>query len=192
MRICIFGAGAIGGYLGAKLAAAGAEVSLVARGPHLEAMRRQRPDARSRAAETTVPVSASRRSGGARPAGLRDHHPEGAFGAGGASAGMQPLLGPDTAVVTASERRALVVLPRLGGPLDGTRLESGRSRRRAVGRRSGRSGRIGCVVYPAAEVERARRRAPHRGRPASRSASRTASKTERVRARCRRRWSRPD
>ena len=38
MKICIFGAGAIGGYLGAKLAAAGADVSLVARGPHLAAM----------------------------------------------------------------------------------------------------------------------------------------------------------
>jgi pyruvate/2-oxoglutarate dehydrogenase complex dihydrolipoamide dehydrogenase (E3) component len=31
MKICIFGAGAIGGYMGAKLAQAGAEVSLVAR-----------------------------------------------------------------------------------------------------------------------------------------------------------------
>ena len=39
MKICIFGAGAIGGYMGAKLAQAGAEVSLVARGPHLAAMR---------------------------------------------------------------------------------------------------------------------------------------------------------
>jgi len=38
MKICIFGAGAIGGYMGAKLAAAGAEVSLVARGPHLAAL----------------------------------------------------------------------------------------------------------------------------------------------------------
>ena len=38
MKICIFGAGAIGGYMGAKLAAAGADVSLVARGPHLRAM----------------------------------------------------------------------------------------------------------------------------------------------------------
>jgi 2-dehydropantoate 2-reductase len=32
MKICIFGAGAIGGYMGAKLAQAGADVSLVARG----------------------------------------------------------------------------------------------------------------------------------------------------------------
>ena len=38
--ICVFGAGAIGGYMAAKLAAAGTEVSIVARGPHLEAVQR--------------------------------------------------------------------------------------------------------------------------------------------------------
>lgn len=38
MKICIYGAGAIGGYLGAGLALAGAEVTLIARGPHLAAM----------------------------------------------------------------------------------------------------------------------------------------------------------
>ena len=40
MKICIFGAGAIGGLLGVKLARVGADVSLVARGPHLEAMKK--------------------------------------------------------------------------------------------------------------------------------------------------------
>jgi 2-dehydropantoate 2-reductase len=40
MRIAIVGAGAIGGYLGAKLALSGAEVTLIARGAHLEAIRR--------------------------------------------------------------------------------------------------------------------------------------------------------
>jgi 2-dehydropantoate 2-reductase len=39
MRICIFGAGAVGGHLAAKLAARGHDVSVVARGAHLEAMR---------------------------------------------------------------------------------------------------------------------------------------------------------
>jgi 2-dehydropantoate 2-reductase len=39
MRICIFGAGAVGGHFAAKLAAAGHDVSVVARGAHLEAMR---------------------------------------------------------------------------------------------------------------------------------------------------------
>ena len=39
MRIAIYGAGAVGGHLAAKLAAAGHEVSVVARGAHLAAMR---------------------------------------------------------------------------------------------------------------------------------------------------------
>src|SRR5271155_5530341 len=39
MRFLIAGAGAIGGYIGAKLARAGEDVTLFARGPHLEAMR---------------------------------------------------------------------------------------------------------------------------------------------------------
>ena len=39
MKICIFGAGAIGGLMAAKLAAKGeAEVTVIARGPHLAAM----------------------------------------------------------------------------------------------------------------------------------------------------------
>ena len=40
MKVCIFGAGAIGGYVGVQLARAGVDVSLIARGQHLEAMRR--------------------------------------------------------------------------------------------------------------------------------------------------------
>ena len=38
MRIAVFGAGGIGGYVGAKLAQAGDEVALIARGPHLRAI----------------------------------------------------------------------------------------------------------------------------------------------------------
>ena len=39
MKICIFGAGAVGGHVAAKLAAGGHDVSVIARGAHLEAMR---------------------------------------------------------------------------------------------------------------------------------------------------------
>jgi 2-dehydropantoate 2-reductase len=38
MTLCIFGAGGIGGYLGARLAHAGHEVHLIARGDHLAAL----------------------------------------------------------------------------------------------------------------------------------------------------------
>ena len=40
MRICVFGAGAVGGHFAAQLAASGHEVSVLARGAHLEAIRR--------------------------------------------------------------------------------------------------------------------------------------------------------
>src|SRR6056297_1318262 len=59
MKICIFGAGAIGGYMGAKLAQAGADVSLVARGPHLKAMREDGLRLIEESGETTVKVTAS-------------------------------------------------------------------------------------------------------------------------------------
>ena len=39
MKICVYGAGAVGGCFGAWLAEAGADVTLIARGPHLAAMR---------------------------------------------------------------------------------------------------------------------------------------------------------
>ncbi|MEA2910414.1 MAG: 2-dehydropantoate 2-reductase, partial [Bradyrhizobium sp.] len=39
MKICVFGAGAIGGYMAGELALAGHEVCAIARGPHLAAIR---------------------------------------------------------------------------------------------------------------------------------------------------------
>ena len=39
MKVCLYGAGAIGGYIGVQLAQAGVDVSLVARGAHLAAMK---------------------------------------------------------------------------------------------------------------------------------------------------------
>jgi 2-dehydropantoate 2-reductase len=55
MKICIFGAGAIGGYIGLMLQEGGADVSLIARGAHLDAIRanglRGRLQGRRKAAE---------------------------------------------------------------------------------------------------------------------------------------------
>jgi len=59
MKVCIFGAGAIGGYMGVKLAKAGADVSLVARGPHLAAMQEKGLTLIEEGETTTVPVTAS-------------------------------------------------------------------------------------------------------------------------------------
>ena len=54
MKICIFGAGAIGGFLGVKLAQAGADVTFIARGPHLAAMQANGVTLRSGGETTTV------------------------------------------------------------------------------------------------------------------------------------------
>ncbi|HAQ33116.1 MAG TPA: 2-dehydropantoate 2-reductase, partial [Rhodospirillaceae bacterium] len=40
MKIMIFGAGGVGGYFGARLAAGGGDVTFIARGPHLDALRK--------------------------------------------------------------------------------------------------------------------------------------------------------
>ena len=42
MKVAIFGAGAIGGMMGVKLAQAGADVTFIARGAHLSAMQADR------------------------------------------------------------------------------------------------------------------------------------------------------
>lgn len=59
MKVCVVGAGAIGGFLGARFAAAGHEVSLVARGAHLDALRAGGVTLVSQGKRSTFPVAAS-------------------------------------------------------------------------------------------------------------------------------------
>jgi 2-dehydropantoate 2-reductase len=61
MRFCMVGAGAVGGYYGAKLARAGHEVTLVARGRHLETIRARGLTVRGPLGDFTVEVRAARR-----------------------------------------------------------------------------------------------------------------------------------
>ena len=44
MKVCIVGAGAIGGYMAVRIANAGHNVSVIARGPHLAAIKAQRDE----------------------------------------------------------------------------------------------------------------------------------------------------
>lgn len=150
MKICIYGAGAIGGYLGVQLARAGAEVSLVARGPHLAAMRENGLklliDGEERVAQ--LRCTDDPRELGPQDyviIALKAHSVPSVLDA------MQPLLGPDTAVVTAVNGIPYWYFYKHGGALEGTTLESidpgGRQWRELGPERA-----IGCVVYPATEV----------------------------------------
>ncbi len=150
MKICIFGAGAIGGYMGAKLAKAGAEVSLVARGPHLAAMRDKGLTLIEEEGSFTVPVTASDDPAELGPQDyvivtLKAHSVPPVVGK------MQPLIGEGTTIVSGVNGVPWWYFYGLDGPLANTRLESvdpGGAQWDGFGPQRV----LGCVVYPAAEV----------------------------------------
>ena len=150
MKICIYGAGATGGYLGVELARAGAEVSLIARGPHLAAMRANGLTLLKDGETRTVRVACTDAPAELEPQdyvliALKAHSVPGAVDA------MRPLLGPDTAVVTATNGIPYWYFHRHGGEWEGHRLESvdpGARQWNGLGPERA----IGCIVYPATEV----------------------------------------
>ena len=150
MKICVFGAGAIGGYMGAKLAQAGGEVSLVARGPHLAAMQANGLRLIENDNEVTVPVTASDTPADIGPQDyvivtLKAHSVPPVVEK------MAPLIGPDTTIVSGVNGVPWWYFHKIGGPLEGTRLESvdpGNAQWDGFGP----DRVLGCVVYPAAEV----------------------------------------
>lgn len=151
MKICIFGAGAIGGYMAAKLVQAGADVSIVARGPHLAAMQDKGLTLIEEGRDpVTLPVRATANAADLGPQDyviltLKAHSVPPVVGA------MQPLFGPDTTLVHGVNGVPWWYFHKHGGPLDGTRLHSvdpGDVQWNGFGP----DRVLGCVVYPAAEV----------------------------------------
>src|SRR5437763_12767776 len=100
MRICIFGAGAVGSHCAVRLALAGHDVSCVMRGPHLDAVKARGLTLRVGDASFNAKVKASE-----DPAtlGAQDFviSTLKATGVGSLATGLRPLLGDDTPVVFA-------------------------------------------------------------------------------------------
>ncbi|MEJ8561618.1 2-dehydropantoate 2-reductase [Yoonia sp. GPGPB17] len=150
MKICIFGAGAIGGYMGAKLAEAGADVSLVARGPHLAAMRENGLTLIEEGDSKTLPVTVSEDPADLGPQDyvivtLKAHSVPPVVPK------MQPLIGESTTIVSGVNGVPWWYFHQIGTELEGTRLASvdpGNAQWDGFGPDSV----LGCVVYPAAEV----------------------------------------
>lgn len=152
MKICVFGAGAIGGYMGVKLAQAGADVSLVARGPHLAAMQAKGLTLiEEDGAPQTVQVTASDNPADLGPQDyvivtLKAHSVPAVVPK------MQPLIGPNTTIVSGVNGVPWWYFHKIGGALEGTRLASvdpGDAQWDGFGP----DRVLGCVVYPAAEVQ---------------------------------------
>ncbi|MFJ8627127.1 2-dehydropantoate 2-reductase [Kitasatospora sp. NPDC093550] len=100
MRIAVVGSGGLGGYLGGRLAAAGRDVHFVARGAHLEALRRHGLTVQS--PTEGFSVRAVRATADAREIGRVDYVLLGVrtWQVASALAGSGPLIGPGTAVLT--------------------------------------------------------------------------------------------
>ena len=122
MKFLIAGAGAIGAYIGAKMARAGQDVTLFARGPHLRAMQERGVvvksvdgdfQARPKVAgtlEEVGPVDVVFL--GVKAHGLTQLAPQ-----------LAPVLGPETTVVSTQNGVPWWFFQGFGGPLDGTHLE---------------------------------------------------------------------
>lgn len=152
MRIAVVGAGAIGGYLGARLALAGEEVTFVARGANLQAIRANgvrliEEDGSERVAQR---VRAVEQTADAGPQdyvvlALKAHQ------VAAAAANLRPLLAPHTAVVTMQNGIPWWYFHRLAGPYEGRALASV-DPGGAIAAAIDNERIIGSVVYPAAEL----------------------------------------
>lgn len=151
MKICIFGAGAIGGYMAVQLALAeAAEITCIARGPHLAAMRANGLKLRIGGEEKTVQINCT---DDPKEAGPQDYVivTLKAHSAAAVADQMTPLLAADTAVVTAQNGVPWWYFYEHGGPHDGKRLATVDPDDRQW-QYIGPERVIGCVVYPAATI----------------------------------------
>jgi 2-dehydropantoate 2-reductase len=122
VKIVIAGAGAIGGYIGAKLAKAGADVVLFARGPHLQAMRERgiRVEGADDSFEVRAPVTGSLDSIGTADVvflGVKAH------GLTALAPQLEPLFHQDTVVVSTQNGIPWWYFQQHGGELEGITLE---------------------------------------------------------------------
>lgn len=150
MRICIVGAGAIGGILAARLAKAGHDVSAIARGPHLAAIRRDGLTLRTADEAFTVEIPAS---DSASDLGPQDYVilTLKAPALPGIAGTLTPLFAPETAIVTAMNGVPWWFCQALPGPLAGRSLPSidpGSTLSETLDRDT----ILGCVVHAGASV----------------------------------------
>lgn len=149
MKICIFGAGAIGGYLAVRLANAGQDVSVVARGPHLAAIREHGLKLRIDGKEEVARLRATADAAELGPQDyvfvtLKAHSLPPIVNS------LKPLFGPDTCLVTGMNGVPYWYFHGLPGQ-DWRRVEAV-DPGGAVSAAFPPERALGCVVYPACEA----------------------------------------
>jgi 2-dehydropantoate 2-reductase len=150
MKIAIFGAGAIGGFLAVKLHSAGAQVTVIARGPHLKAMRERGLTLKSGGATTTVCLPCTDK---VEEAGPQDYviATLKANSLAPAAPAIATLMGPGTALVTGINGIPYWYFYGQDSPWRDRVVESVDPGGQ-ISRLLPPAQTIGCIVYPAAEV----------------------------------------
>tara|TARA_A100001037_G_scaffold38670_1_gene29731 strand:+ start:18308 stop:19291 length:984 start_codon:yes stop_codon:yes gene_type:complete len=153
MKVCIYGAGAIGGHVGALLSHEGLDVTLIARGPHLAAMKQDGLTLITEDGDEFV--TRPRCTDDPAEAGVQDYVLIAlkAHSVPPIVEGMAPLLGPDTVVVPVVNGIPWWYFHKLDGPYEGHRLASVDPGDRQW-THIGPERVIGCVVWTSAEIER--------------------------------------
>ncbi len=151
-RIGIVGAGAIGGWMAARLSAIGCQVGVIARGATLDALRTHGLRLREDDAESIHAVQASD-----DPAALGAQDlvilAVKAPGMAEVARRIGPLIGPDTVVLSAMNGVPWWFLQGFGGPLAGHQLESV-DPGGAIARAIPAPRIVGCVVHASCSVDR--------------------------------------
>ena len=154
VKICVYGAGAIGGYLAARLHDAGADVSLIARGPHLAAI--QNSGLKLKMGEETH-VYNLKASNIPSDFGKQDYIIIAlkAHGITQITEEIEPLLGTNTAVVSAVNGLPwwYFFKANTNTGLDDKFLQSVDPDGK-IWNSIGAERAIGCVVYPACEISK--------------------------------------
>ncbi|MFT7459679.1 MAG: 2-dehydropantoate 2-reductase [Planctomycetota bacterium] len=150
MKICIYGAGAIGGFLASKLMSTEHEISLVARGPHLAAMREH--GLRLRTADEEI-LTHPRCTDNPAELGVQDYVivTLKAHSVPNVVEPMQALLGSDTSVVSAVNGFPWWYFYKLESPYQNHQIECV-DPDAVQWKGIGPERVIGCVVYPACEL----------------------------------------
>ena len=150
MKVCIYGAGAIGGHIGGHLVRGGADVSLIARGPHLHAIQQNGLHIQTADDEFTVPVRATDNPAELGPQDyifitLKSHQVDGMLET------IQPLLGPETVVLPPTTGIPWWYFYKLSGQHEGLQLpelDPGERQWSLIGPERV----LGCAFWTAAEV----------------------------------------
>jgi len=152
LKIAIIGVGAIGGYVGIRLALAGEDVTFIARGANLEALRNRgiRLVSADGSEQTVTTVRATNDYAAAGPQdvvilAMKAHQVE------AVARDVPALFGPDTVVVPMQNGIPYWYFHRYPGALAGTRVQSV-DPSGLIGEHIPCERVIGCVVYPAAEL----------------------------------------